>query len=194
MPLVASSERTPRVRCCSGKFAPACRPGRGRFGIWSGSQKSKGAPAMALLMGMPKPPSYPSGRYVHTNPLRREAGLRLLTESLPDALHWGIVRAWRRPGLSSSAARELPSAHRQRPAEASLPGTPPRLLAFIGLVELDVARRLVEAPQASIRPATRNALLTEQGAYLRQVYLALAWQIGEAAALAEFQRLVLKVV
>ena len=150
---------------------------------------------MALLAGFPKAPAIPSGRYTHTNPLRREGGLRLLTEHLPEPLRWDIIRAWRHPSLRSSMhpVPELPSAHRQRPAEASLPGRPPRMLAFFALVEFDMSRRLVEAPQASILPATRNALLTAQGCYLRQVYLALAQQIGAAAALAEFQRLLLQV-
>jgi hypothetical protein len=150
---------------------------------------------MALLVGVPKSPAIPSGRYTHTNPLRREAGLRLLTESLPEALRWDIVRAWRRPSPQSSMqpALELPSAHRQRPAEASLCGKPPRMLALIALIEFDVSRRLVEALLASILPATRNALLAAQGRYLRQVYLALAQQVGEAAALAEFQHVLLLV-
>ena len=56
-----------------------------------------------------------------------------------------------------------------------------------------MARRLVEAPLASILPATRHTLLSAQSRYLRQVYVALAWQIGEAAALAEFQRLLAQV-
>ena len=150
---------------------------------------------MAMLAGFPKSPAIPSGRYTTTNPLRCEGGLRLLTEHLPDSLRWAILRAWRRPSLRSSLlpAREVPSAHRQRPAEASLPGTPPRLLAFIALVELDVARRLVEAPLASILPTTRHTLLSAQSRYLQQVSVALARQIGEAATLAEFQRLLAQV-
>ncbi len=150
---------------------------------------------MAMLAGLPKAPAIPSGRYTFTNPLRREAGLRLLTQDLPDSLRWAIIRAWRRPSLRSSMhpAPELPSAHRQRHDEASLQGLPPRLLAFIALVEFDMSRRLVEAPQASILPVTRNALLTAQGRYVRLVYLALARQIGEAAALAEFQCLLSQV-
>ncbi len=52
---------------------------------------------MALLTGFPKPPSYPSGRYTHTNPLRREFGLRLLSETLPEPLRTSLIRAWRRP-------------------------------------------------------------------------------------------------
>ncbi|HLW02369.1 MAG TPA: hypothetical protein VKT82_27185 [Ktedonobacterales bacterium] len=150
---------------------------------------------MALLAGFPKAPAIPSGRYTHTNPLRREAGLRLLTEHLPEPLRWDLIRAWRRPSLHTTMQPplELPSAHRQRPAEASLPGAPPRLLAFLALVEFEMSRRLVEAPQASILPATRNAWLSAQSRYLRQVYLALAQQIGEAAALAEFRHLLAQV-
>lgn len=150
---------------------------------------------MTLLSGTPKPPSFPSGRYVHTNPLRREAGLRQLTEALPERLRWAIIRAWRRPPrpLHPLAAPELPSAHRQRPSEASLPGKPPYLLGLIALVELEMGRRVVEAPLASISPVARNRLLAEQGAYLRQVYAALAWQVGAEQALAELERQALSV-
>ncbi|HEY7355763.1 MAG TPA: hypothetical protein VH590_04820 [Ktedonobacterales bacterium] len=150
---------------------------------------------MALITGTPKPPSFPSGRYVHTNPLRRYGGLRLLTEPLPEPLRWAIVRAWRWPSraLHPLHMPELPSAHRQRPSEASLPGKPPYLLGLISLVELEMGRRLVEAPRASLAPTARNNLLSAQGAYLRALYLSLARQIGETAALAEFQRLLLDV-
>ena len=150
---------------------------------------------MALLTGSPKPPSFPSGRYVHTNPLRREAGLRLLTEPLPEPLRWAIIRAWRRPNcfVGPLSAPEPPSLHRQRPAEASLPFKSAYTLDWIALVELEVGRRLVEAPKASMSPVTRNRLLSAQGAYLRQVYTALAAQVGEPAALGAFQRLILSV-
>ncbi|HEY7355515.1 MAG TPA: hypothetical protein VH590_03580 [Ktedonobacterales bacterium] len=149
---------------------------------------------MALLFGSPKPPIFPSGRYTYTNPLRREAGVRLLAEALPDPLRWAIIRAWRQPSrYVGPLAPELPGAHRQRPAEASLPGKPPYLLGLIALIELEMARRLVEAPQTSIKRVERNDLLVAQGAYLRVVYLSLARQVGEAAALAEFQRLLLGV-
>ena len=40
---------------------------------------------MALYPRLPNP-SYPSGRYTRTNPLRREFGLRLLSEPLPEPL------------------------------------------------------------------------------------------------------------
>ena len=55
---------------------------------------------MALLAGSPKPPAFPSGRYEHTNPLRREAGLRLLTEPLPKPLRWAIIRLCGSPAAS----------------------------------------------------------------------------------------------
>ena len=151
---------------------------------------------MALFPGAPqsgssRPPSFPSGRYAHTNPLRREAGLRLLTESLPEALRWAIIRAWRRPNrfVSAVASSEVPSAHRQRPSEASLPAKTPYTLGLIALVELDVSQKVVEAPLASMPPVARNRLLSAQGAYLGGVYAALAAQVGESAALAEFERL-----
>ncbi|HEU5369720.1 MAG TPA: hypothetical protein VFU69_14705 [Ktedonobacterales bacterium] len=150
---------------------------------------------MALLSGTPRPPSFPSGRYTHTNPLRREAGLRLLTESLPEPLRWAIIRAWRRPNrfVGPLAAPEPPGAHRQRPSEASLPSKHPEVLSLIALVELEMAQRLVEAPLASLTPVTRNRMLSAQGAYLHVLYAALAAQVGEPAALGEFERLLLGV-
>ncbi len=146
---------------------------------------------MAFLIGQPKATAYPSGRYTHTNPLRREAGLRLLTESLPEPLRWAIVRAWRRPA-HYDGNEAIQSVHRQRPDDAHLARATPRGLALLTLTEMEVSRRIVEAPQASILPVTRNTLLLDQGAYLRRLYVALAWQIGEASALAEFQRLLLQ--
>ncbi len=71
---------------------------------------------------------------------------------------------------------------------------PPSLLGVLSLTELEVSRRVVETPRTSISRDTRNKLLAAQGAYLRSLYLALVFQLGEAAALAEFQRLLLKVV
>ncbi len=171
---------------------------------------------MAFLIGQPKAPAYPSGRYLHTNPLRREAGLRLLTQDLPEPLRWAIVRAWRRPAHydgneafqsagaraingSESAGTGFPQApaaegvHRQRPDEAHLARATPRGITLLTFTEMEVSQRIVEAPQASILPATRNNLLLAQGAYLRRLYVALARRIGEADALAEFQRLILQV-
>ncbi|HEU5367516.1 MAG TPA: hypothetical protein VFU69_03590 [Ktedonobacterales bacterium] len=93
---------------------------------------------------------FPSGCYERTNPLRREAGVRLLAE---------------------------------RPAEALFMQARPGTLAFLTLTEMEVSRRVVEAPQVSLKPVERKRLLTEQGMYLRRLYEALARQIGEAAAL-----------
>jgi hypothetical protein len=148
---------------------------------------------MAFLTGLPKPAPFPSGRYLHTNPLRREAGLRLLTQDLPEPLRWAIIRAWRRPRHFDALLTALPDAQRQRPDDAQLMQATPRRLLLITFTEMEVSRRGVEAPQASILPAERNALLLAQGTYLRRLYVALARQIGEAAALAEFQRLLLQV-
>jgi hypothetical protein len=59
---------------------------------------------------------------------------------------------------------------------------------------LEVSRRVLEATTASISRMTRNTLLIAQGAYLRPLYAALVIQLGtNEAALAEFQRLLLKV-
>ncbi|HLW00192.1 MAG TPA: hypothetical protein VKT82_16105 [Ktedonobacterales bacterium] len=146
---------------------------------------------MAFLMGQPKAPSYPSGRYIHTNPLRREGGLRLLTQDLPEPLRWAIIRAWRQP-VHFDGNEAIQSVHRQRPDDAQLARATPRSILLLAFVEMEVARRVVEAPQASILPATRNNLLLVQGVYLRRLYLALARHIGEATALAEFQRLILQ--
>ncbi|HEU5367742.1 MAG TPA: hypothetical protein VFU69_04740 [Ktedonobacterales bacterium] len=148
---------------------------------------------MALLSGTPQTAVVSFWSYTHTNPLRREAGLRLLTEPLPESLRWAIIRAWRPPHPAGTLQAELPSLHRQRPAEASLPGKPPYLLGLIALVELEMGQRIVEAPLASISPVTRNRLLSAQGAYLRCLYAALAAQVGEAAAQSEFQRLILQI-
>ncbi len=147
---------------------------------------------MAFLTGPARQPTFPSGRYEHTNPLRREGGLRLLTEALPEPLRWAILRAWRQPSYFEVGMTALPHPHRQRPAAAQIIQARPHLIAFITLTEMEVSRRLVEAPQVSIRPEERNRLLSEQSLYLRLLYDALARQIGEAAALAEFERLLLQ--
>ncbi len=146
---------------------------------------------MAFLTGFPKSPPIPSGRYTTTNPLRREAGLRLLTEHLPHTLRWRIIRAWRRPGLfnGQQTPLALQDAHRQHLDDAALAQVWPRTIAWFTLTELEVSRRLVEAPLASILPALRNSMLSAQGAYLLRLYAALAAQLGEAAALAAFERL-----
>ena len=79
------------------------------------------------------------------------------------------------------------------PTKPALPIISAGLLGLIALTELEVSRRVVETPRTSISRETRNKLLTSQGVYLRQVYAALARQLGEAAAQAEFERLLLRV-
>jgi hypothetical protein len=148
---------------------------------------------MTLYPHQTKSPAIPSGRYTRTNPLRREAGLRLLTESLPEPLRWGIIRAWRRPA-SFDGNEAIQNLHRQRPAEDSLPMLRPQMLGLFTLTELEVSRRVVEAPLASISRVTRDSLLRAQGMYLRSLYLAFVAQLGSAeAALAEFLRLIASV-
>ena len=82
------------------------------------AQKSKGASLHGTVSrGPPKPPSFPSGRYTHTDPLRREFGLRLLSEPLPEPLRTSLIRAWRRPARFDGN-QAIQSLHRQRPDEA----------------------------------------------------------------------------
>ena len=148
---------------------------------------------MALYPPLPpRQPSFPSGRYLKTDPLRREFGLKLLTEPLPEPLRTFLIRAWRRP-VRYDGKQAIQSLHRQRPDEAALPLLTPGLLGVLSLTELEVSRRVVETPRTSISRDTRNKLLAAQGIYLRCLYAALVFQLGEAAALAEFQRLLLKV-
>ncbi len=137
--------------------------------------------------------SFPSGRYLKTDPLRREFGLRLLSDPLPEPLRTSLIRAWRRP-VRYDGKQAIQSVHRQRPPEASLLELPPALLGVLSLTELEVSRRVVETPRTSISRDTRNKLLAAQGIYLRRLYAAFVFQLGEAAALSEFQRLVLSVV
>ncbi len=135
------------------------------------------------------PRSFPSGRYGHTNPLRRLFGLQLLAERLPDTVGTALFRAWMQPGRFPLEPA-VPSVERLRlPAEV-LALLPPRRLNWIAQLELLVARRIVELPRTAIEREARNRLLREQGAYLRHVYAALARQLGEATALAEFERLI----
>ena len=147
------------------------------------------------LLGGGSPPARPfdSGRYVHTNPLRREFGLRLLSEPLPEPLRTSLIRAWRRPARFDGN-QAIQSLHRQRPDAAAFPLLNARLLGVLTLTEMEVSRRVVETPRQQISRETRNKLLAVQGAYLRGLYAALVARLGEAAALAEFERLLLQVV
>jgi hypothetical protein len=148
---------------------------------------------MAFLAGPSQPPTFPSGRYKHTNPLRRLAGLRVLTEPLPEPLRRAIRRAWRWPGYFEVGMTALPSPHRQRPGAAEVAFAHPGRILLLAQVEMEVSRRVVEAPRVSLTPAERDSLLTQQGRYLHLLYVSLARQIGDAAALAEFERLLLRV-
>ena len=148
---------------------------------------------MTLYPRLPLPSPFPSGRYTRTDPLRREFGLRLLSEPLPEPLRPLLIRPWRRP-RPYDGKQALESLHRQRPDEASLSLLPPGLLGVITLTELEASRRVVETPRTSISRDTRNRLLRAQGVYLRCMYAALAAHIGEAAAVAEFECLLLQVV
>ena len=136
---------------------------------------------------------FPSGRYTRTDPLRREFGLRLLAEPLPDPLRTTLIRAWRRPA-HFDGKQAIQSLHRQRPDEASFPLMNVSLLGAISLTELEVSRRIVETPRTSISRETRSKLLRAQSAYLLSLYTALAAKLGEAAAQAAFEGLALKVV
>jgi hypothetical protein len=140
----------------------------------------------------PDPRRFPSGRYHHTDPLRREFGLRLLAEPLPEPLGLALIRAWRRPARYDGN-QAIQSLERQRLPEESLPFLPPGRLAWVSFMELGVSRRVVETARTQIKREERNALLRSQGAYLKRLYMALADQLGEANALAEFERLLLRV-
>jgi hypothetical protein len=148
---------------------------------------------MTLITGTPRFARFPSGRYTHTDPLRREFGLRLLTEPLPEPLRTNLIRAWRR-SARFDGNQAIQNLYRQRPHEASLFRLKLTLLRAMTLTELEVARRVVETPRTEIKRETRNQLLAAQGLYLRALYDALVAQLGEAGALAEFQRLALRVV
>ncbi|HLW02299.1 MAG TPA: hypothetical protein VKT82_26825 [Ktedonobacterales bacterium] len=148
---------------------------------------------MALIGGPLPPRPFSSGRYVHSDPLRREFGLRLLAEPLPEPLRSRLIRAWRRPARYDGR-QAIQSVHRQRPDAASFSLLSIRVLGLLAFTELEASRRVVETPRAEISRETRNTLLKAQGAYLRLLYAALAARMGEAGALAEFERLVQNVV
>src|SRR5579871_4225410 len=143
---------------------------------------------MALIGGPLPPRPFSSGRYARTDPLRREFGLRLLAEPLPEPLRTSLIRAWRRPARYDGR-QAIQSVHRQRPDEAGLSLMSARVLGNITLTELEASRRVVETPRTEISRETRKRLLTAEGLYLRSLYTALAARLGEAGALAEFERL-----
>jgi hypothetical protein len=142
----------------------------------------------------PLPPSRPfsSGRYTHTDPLRRMFGLHLLAEPLPEPLRTHLVRAWMQP-RRFDGNQAIQSRFRQRASEASFPFLGAERLGNLTLIELEVSRRVVETSRTDIKREERNKLLASQGVYLNCLYAALVAQPGEAGALAEFERLVLQV-
>ena len=103
-------------------------------------------------------------------------------------LRSGLIRVWPRPPRFDGN-EVIQHLHLQRPDQAQLFGMRPRALAPLALTELEVSRRVVEAPRACISRETRNKLLAAQDIYLQYLYAALMRQPGEAAALSEFGRL-----
>ncbi len=134
---------------------------------------------------------FPSGRFGHTNPLRRLFGLRLLADPLPEAAGIALIRAWMFPARYDGE-QAIPTRERLRLPADVLPFLPPARLAWMAFIELAVSRRLVETPKTAITREERNFLLRSQGGYLRSIYVALATQLGEARARVEMERLFLK--
>jgi hypothetical protein len=126
------------------------------------------------------------------NPLLRQFGLKLLSESLPDPARLALIRAWM-PPRCFDGNQAIQSLFRERLAEASFPLLPPGRVRFIMQMELEVSRRVVETSWTKITRELRNKLLRSQAAYLSALYAALAAKLGEAAAQAEFEHLVLRV-
>ena len=141
---------------------------------------------MALYPRLPNSYRTPPAATPAPTPCAANLACACSRESLPEPLRTSLIRAWRRPA-HFDGKEAIQNLHRQRPAEASLSIINPRLLGLITLAELEVSRRVVEAPLASISRVTRNKLLASQGTYLNALYAALAIQLGSAeAALPEF--------
>ncbi len=145
-----------------------------------------------ILKGATIMARFPSGRYHHTDPLRRLFGLRLLAEPLPEPLRSTLIRAWMYPARYNGN-QAIPTRERLRLPADVLPWLPPKRLGWMALVECAVSRRIIEMPRTEIDREERNALLRSQGAYLAQVYAALAAQLGEGAARAEFEGMLVKI-
>lgn len=147
---------------------------------------------MSVLFGgiSPQPSRSPVSRYAVSNPLRRVGGIRLLTYTLPEPLRALVVQGLRRPPRfdGNIVPFAIQSLHRCGVSSADLANASQRGKAAFVHAEVQIARRMVEAPQGSINRGTRNALLLAQGVELRRLYLALAAQIGQHAALALFQQ------
>src|ERR1043165_5257482 len=92
---------------------------------------------------------FPSDRYTQMNPLLRQFGLRLLSESMPDLARLALLRAWMHPARFDGN-QAIQSLHRQRPAEASFSFFPPSKLRFITEMELAVSRRIAETSRTAI--------------------------------------------
>ena len=152
-------------------------------------------PPETAALHAPTPPSPSADRYAVSNPLRREYGLHLLTCTLPDPLRRVLLAGLRRPPRFTGEHTPLAvqSLHRRRPSDGQLAQAHLATLGGFTLTELEVTRRLLEAPTRSMTRLTRHALLVAQGAELRRLYGALVARLGEAGALATFQALLAEV-
>jgi hypothetical protein len=118
---------------------------------------------MTHCYGVPSSPQprTPSTRYLSTNPLRREQGIRLLTYNLPEPLRVVLIRALRRPPLFEGKYTEpaIQSLYRSHLSDADLASTSQSTKRVLVLAEVEVTRRTVEAPMERISRMTRNTLL-----------------------------------
>ncbi len=144
------------------------------------------------IYGIPSSPlpRTPATRYLSTNPLRREQGIRLLTYALPEPLRALLIHALRRPPRRDPESTPLivQAAYRSRIIDADFASVTTTGMQGLTRVVLEAARRTIEAPMSSLSRVSRNTLLVTHGAELRCLYLALCAQIGQGAALCVFQR------
>jgi hypothetical protein len=134
-------------------------------------------------------PRTPATRYLSTNPLRREQGIRLLTYALPEPLRALLIHALRRPprGVDEASPLIVQAAYRSLIIDADFANVTMTGMQGLTQVVLEATRRTIEAPMSSISRVTRNTLLVTHGNELRRLYLALCAQIGQGAALCVFQ-------
>src|SRR5262245_37974669 len=116
---------------------------------------------MTLYPSQPDPRRFPSDRYTWMNPLLRQFGLKLLSESLPDPARRSLIRAWMHPRCFDGN-QAIQSLHRQRLPEASFPLLPSSRLRFLTEIELEVSRRVVETSRTEITREIRSTLLRSQ--------------------------------
>jgi hypothetical protein len=137
----------------------------------------------------------PAGRYAISNPLRRERHLHLLTGHLPEPLRRVLLDGLRRPPLFAGEQTPLAvqSARRRRLSDGQVARAHLATLCALTLTELEVTRRLVEAPREALPLVTHHALLVAQGAELRRLYLVLVARLREAGAQATVQALLAEV-